>query len=146
MTATYAFQYGTEPHPVHVCRFTPASPKPGSSFIRQNPQHKETPLVIISTEGKERDRELHRVIAAAESAAEQGLRVAAGHGLPVLEDAAQAHGAENEGRRQSFDSINLYTHERMVENQLLYAKIGYVEYDRRGENGYSRIYMRKILT
>ncbi|HZZ82965.1 MAG TPA: pyridoxine 5'-phosphate synthase [Anaeromyxobacteraceae bacterium] len=32
-------------------------------------------------EGKERDRELHRVIAAAESAAEQGLRVAAGHGL-----------------------------------------------------------------
>ena len=26
-------------------------------FIRQNPQHKETPLVIISTEGKERDRD-----------------------------------------------------------------------------------------
>jgi ribosomal protein S18 acetylase RimI-like enzyme len=54
--------------------------------------------------------------------------------------------AESEARRQSFGSINLYTHERMVENQLLYAKIGYVEYDRRGENGYSRIYMRKILT
>jgi two-component system chemotaxis response regulator CheY len=26
-------------------------------FIRQNPQHKLTPLVIISTEGKERDRD-----------------------------------------------------------------------------------------
>ena len=26
-------------------------------FIRQNPQHKETPLIIISTEGKERDRD-----------------------------------------------------------------------------------------
>jgi len=26
-------------------------------FIRTNPQHKDTPLVIISTEGKERDRD-----------------------------------------------------------------------------------------
>ncbi len=32
-------------------------------------------------EGRERERELQRVIAAAESAAAQGLRVAAGHGL-----------------------------------------------------------------
>ena len=26
-------------------------------FIRQSPQHKNTPLIIISTEGKERDRD-----------------------------------------------------------------------------------------
>ena len=26
-------------------------------FIRQSPQHKDTPLIIISTEGKERDRD-----------------------------------------------------------------------------------------
>src|SRR5262249_6557784 len=29
VTATYAFQYGTDPHPVHVWRLTPARPKAG---------------------------------------------------------------------------------------------------------------------
>jgi hypothetical protein len=33
----------------------------------------------------------------------------------------------------------------MTENQVLYAKLGYVEYDRRIEDGYSRIFMRKML-
>jgi hypothetical protein len=33
----------------------------------------------------------------------------------------------------------------MTENQFLYAKIGYVEYDRRVEEGFSRVYMRKQL-
>jgi GNAT superfamily N-acetyltransferase len=53
--------------------------------------------------------------------------------------------AEAEAQRQGFRSIYLYTHERMTENQLLYAKIGYVEYDRRVEKGFSRVYMRKEL-
>jgi RimJ/RimL family protein N-acetyltransferase/GNAT superfamily N-acetyltransferase len=51
--------------------------------------------------------------------------------------------AETEARRQGFTSIYLYTHEKMTENQALYTRIGYVEYDRRFENGLSRIYMRK---
>jgi ribosomal protein S18 acetylase RimI-like enzyme len=54
--------------------------------------------------------------------------------------------AESEARRQGFASINLYTHEKMVENQSLYGRIGYVEYARRVEHGYSRVYMRKMLT
>jgi hypothetical protein len=33
----------------------------------------------------------------------------------------------------------------MVENQALYSKNGYVEYERRIENGYSRVFMRKRL-
>ena len=53
--------------------------------------------------------------------------------------------AEAEARRQRFDSIYLYTHERMTENQGLYIRIGYVEYDRRTEQGYARVYMRKPL-
>lgn len=53
--------------------------------------------------------------------------------------------AEAEARRQGFSSIYLYTHEKMTENRLLYAKIGYVEYDRRYENGLARVYMRKQL-
>ncbi|MPZ59667.1 MAG: hypothetical protein GEU91_25015 [Rhizobiales bacterium] len=53
--------------------------------------------------------------------------------------------AESEARRQGFGSLYLYTHEKMTENQVLYAKIGYVEYDRRVEYGFPRIYMRKSL-
>ena len=53
--------------------------------------------------------------------------------------------AEAKARREGFGSIYLYTHEKMTENQALYAKIGYVEYDRRVENGLARVYMRKAL-
>ena len=53
--------------------------------------------------------------------------------------------AEAEARREGFGSIYLYTHEKMTENQTLYTKIGYVEFDRRYENGLARVYMRKLL-
>ena len=53
--------------------------------------------------------------------------------------------AEAEARRAGFESIYLYTHEKMSENRALYAKIGYVEYDRRFEQGLARVYMRKSL-
>ena len=53
--------------------------------------------------------------------------------------------AEAEARREGFESIYLYTHEKMTENRALYAKIGYVEFDRRTENGLARVYMRKSL-
>ena len=53
--------------------------------------------------------------------------------------------AEAEARREGFGSIYLYTHERMTENLALYAKLGYVEYDRRAEKGFARVYMRKSL-
>ena len=33
----------------------------------------------------------------------------------------------------------------MSENLSLYARIGYVEYDRRVEHGYGRVFMRKKL-
>jgi ribosomal protein S18 acetylase RimI-like enzyme len=53
--------------------------------------------------------------------------------------------AEVEALRQGYKSIYLFTHEKMTENQALYKKIGYVEYDRRFEYGLARIYMRKRL-
>ena len=53
--------------------------------------------------------------------------------------------AEAEARRAGFDSVYLYTHEKMTENLGLYSKIGYAEYDRRHEQGFSRVYMRKHL-
>ena len=53
--------------------------------------------------------------------------------------------AEAEARRRGFDAIHLYTNVVMTENQLLYSKIGYIEYARREESGFSRVYMRKVL-
>lgn len=53
--------------------------------------------------------------------------------------------AEAEARRQGFNSIILATHELMVENRELYARIGYHEYDHRVVNGYPRVFFRKSL-
>lgn len=53
--------------------------------------------------------------------------------------------AEAEARRARFDSVYLYTHEKMTENIGLYTKIGYIEYDRRSQGDFSLVYMRKKL-
>src|SRR5215211_2061801 len=53
--------------------------------------------------------------------------------------------AEAEARRTGFDSIHLYTHEKMTENLAIYSKIGYIEYDRRSQGDFSLVYMRKHL-
>jgi ribosomal protein S18 acetylase RimI-like enzyme len=53
--------------------------------------------------------------------------------------------AETAARDAGFDSIYLYTHERMTENLGLYARIGYVEYDRRAHGDVHIVYLRKPL-
>jgi ribosomal protein S18 acetylase RimI-like enzyme len=53
--------------------------------------------------------------------------------------------ADAEARRMGFDSIHLYTHEKMTENLAIYSRIGYVEYDRRSHGEFSLVYMRKHL-
>jgi ribosomal protein S18 acetylase RimI-like enzyme len=53
--------------------------------------------------------------------------------------------AEAEAQKAGFDSIYLYTHEKMTENLELYRRIGYLEYDRRSQGDYSLVYMRKHL-
>jgi ribosomal protein S18 acetylase RimI-like enzyme len=54
--------------------------------------------------------------------------------------------AEVAARRAGFDSVYLYTHEKMTENLALYARIGYVEYERRSEGEFARVFLRKQLT
>lgn len=53
--------------------------------------------------------------------------------------------AEAEARRAGFGSIYLYTHEKMIVNQAIYSRMGYVQYDRRSMGSFSLIYMRKYL-
>jgi ribosomal protein S18 acetylase RimI-like enzyme len=54
--------------------------------------------------------------------------------------------AETAARDAGYDSIYLYTHERMVENLALYSRIGYVEYERRLHGGARIVYLRKQLS
>jgi ribosomal protein S18 acetylase RimI-like enzyme len=53
--------------------------------------------------------------------------------------------AEAAARDAGFDSIYLFTHERMAENLALYERIGYVEYDRRPAGEARIVYLRKEL-
>ncbi len=53
--------------------------------------------------------------------------------------------AEGEAKRRGFRSIYLCTNVKMTENQVLYPKIGYVEYERKMDQGYDRIFYRKQL-
>jgi ribosomal protein S18 acetylase RimI-like enzyme len=53
--------------------------------------------------------------------------------------------AEAEALRRGYAEIRLYTHQTMVENQRLYASIGYEETGRGTEAGYERVFMRKQL-
>ena len=54
--------------------------------------------------------------------------------------------AEQEATRRRLNRMALVTHETMTENQAIYARLGYIEIDRRTEDGYRRIYMEKPLT
>jgi ribosomal protein S18 acetylase RimI-like enzyme len=53
--------------------------------------------------------------------------------------------AEAEALRHGYREIRLYTHQTMIENQCLYAAIGYRETGRGTEAGYDRVFMRKRL-
>jgi ribosomal protein S18 acetylase RimI-like enzyme len=53
--------------------------------------------------------------------------------------------AEAEALQRGYHEIRLYTHQTMVENQRLYASIGYEETGRGTEAGYDRVFMRKQL-
>ena len=53
--------------------------------------------------------------------------------------------AEAEAVRRGYREIRLYTHQTMVENQRLYAALGYEETGRGTEAGYDRVFMRKRL-
>ena len=54
--------------------------------------------------------------------------------------------AEREAIRRGYRSIYLCTNVKMTENQAFYPKIGYVEYERKLDQGYDRIFYRKQLS
>ena len=67
--------------------------------------------------------------------AAQGL----GHGRALVRF------AESRARELGLEAVELYTNEAMVENVQLYPRLGFVETERRVEDGYRRVYFRKTL-
>ena len=53
--------------------------------------------------------------------------------------------AESHARESRLTAVELYTNEAMVENLALYPKLGFVETERRVEDGFRRVYFRKTL-
>lgn len=53
--------------------------------------------------------------------------------------------AESEATWRGYRSIYLCTNIKMTENQVFYPKIGYIEYERKLDQGYNRIFYRKQL-
>lgn len=51
--------------------------------------------------------------------------------------------AEAEARRRGYDTVRLFTHERMVENIAIYTRLGFVETGRVEEGGFRRVYMER---
>jgi GNAT superfamily N-acetyltransferase len=54
--------------------------------------------------------------------------------------------ADDYARGLGLPAVELYTNEVMTENLAYYPRLGFVEVERRTEDGYRRVYMRKQLT
>lgn len=72
----------------------------------------------------------------------------------VIDSAAQGRGygrllmgfAEDVARARGRIALTLFTNEKMTENIVLYPRMGFLEVERKVEDGYSRVYFRKTLT
>lgn len=52
---------------------------------------------------------------------------------------------ESYALRNGCEAVRLYTHELMIENIEIYKKLGYQETHRATEDGFARVFMRKVL-
>lgn len=52
---------------------------------------------------------------------------------------------EHTAQKSGCETVELYTNEAMVGNILMYPKMGYVEVNRRREDGFNRVFFRKQL-
>jgi len=53
--------------------------------------------------------------------------------------------AENLSRELGLPEIRLFTNEKMYENISIYRRLGYLETERKNEDGYRRVYFKKVL-
>jgi ribosomal protein S18 acetylase RimI-like enzyme len=53
---------------------------------------------------------------------------------------------EERAREERLDEVRLYTNELMTENLRFYHRLGFEEEGRHVEDGYRRVFLRKVLT
>ncbi|MGH1550496.1 GNAT family N-acetyltransferase [Leifsonia poae] len=53
--------------------------------------------------------------------------------------------ADEQARANGVGEVRLYTHEKMTENLAYYPRRGFVETDRRTENGFSRVFFTRVV-
>ena len=82
-------------------------------------------------------------------ATEQGFYIDTVAVLPAMQGTGIGRAllvfAEDEAKKRGFTSIYLCTNVKMTENQDFYPRIGYVEYERKMDEGFDRIFYRKQL-
>ena len=54
--------------------------------------------------------------------------------------------AEQQARSSGLAEVRLYTNEAMTENLAFYARLGFEETRRRFDDGYNRVFLRKMLS
>jgi GNAT superfamily N-acetyltransferase len=72
----------------------------------------------------------------------------------AVSPSAQGHGvgtrllalAEDHARRHGVSEVRLYTNEAMTENLAYYPRRGYVETHRAEQDGFRRVFFRKLVT
>ena len=52
---------------------------------------------------------------------------------------------EQTARARSLNAVELYTNEVMTENLKIYVKLGYTEIARNQQNGFNRVFFRKLI-
>ncbi len=50
---------------------------------------------------------------------------------------------EQRARDEGLNAVELYTNEAMTENLAMYPKLGYIEIERRQQDGFNRVFFRK---
>ena len=107
------------------------------------------PAVIAAGQTWLAELELRVVGVLVQYETEQGFYIDTVAVLPALQGRGVGRAllefAEDEARRRGYRSLYLCTNAKMTENQVLYPKIGYVEYERKVDQGYDRIFYRKEL-
>ena len=52
---------------------------------------------------------------------------------------------EQSARTDGFSTVELYTNEAMTENLAIYPKLGYIETARKQQDGFNRVFFRKLV-
>ncbi len=52
---------------------------------------------------------------------------------------------EHTAHKQGLNAVELYTNEAMTENLSMYPKLGYFETDRKQQDGFHRVFFRKLV-